>query len=231
MCADVLLIHRLEENGYDVEPRLVYRARFVEDRAVGMRHPVDVFDVGTFCRSGRGFGLKEATARRDNLVALDRELDIVFLDLCVRFRPENVSMDIGKVAHVEEVLDGAWRRDVHTDGGSVEPPAVGLGIFRNEKQFGRRSAERCPDVAVGDLGRQRPRQCAGFKGTAGYQVRARKPHCGVAAAIRRVTDTFFQQHRFLDETRRYLGERCKRVPQVEDDLILAFGGRHLLNPP
>src|SRR5215475_7678457 len=104
-----------------------------------MRHAVDIFDLGPARGSLRSHWLEEAAARGKNFVMLYRDLDVVFLHLGMRLGAEDVGMDIGEVAHVEEVLDGARRGDMHPDGRGVEAAAIRLFIFGNGEELARRA--------------------------------------------------------------------------------------------
>jgi molybdopterin synthase catalytic subunit len=72
------LIDRLKENGNDVEAAFVDGAGFVQHRTIGMRHPIDIFHIGSAGGCGRGAQDPQAGRSGSN-----EEMAVGMLDLVV----------------------------------------------------------------------------------------------------------------------------------------------------
>src|SRR5579872_5342385 len=113
-----------------------------------MRHAIDVFNVEAFgCGRRRPWLIKPA-AGCENFALIADDLDVVILHLRERLLAEIPGMHERKMAHIKEVFDGARCRDVYPEGRRVDVASIGLEVFGNGEQFGRRLAERRPHIAV-----------------------------------------------------------------------------------
>src|SRR5699024_12861296 len=100
MCPDVLLVQRLDEQRDDIKTVSTVRARFEQRRAIGMHHPVGVFNLCSLSARTRSLALIEQAACRENLDVLDGRSYAVSFHIRPGLRPANPLMDERIMPHV-----------------------------------------------------------------------------------------------------------------------------------
>ena len=152
---DAVLSYRSAEQGNDIHAFRSQGCGFVQNHAIRMWHPVQIVAHLPFGRSGGRTGLVKDTLGRPHIVGVRVDVDVIFSDLGMRFGAEYVGVDIGEVAHVQEVLDCTGRGYMHADGARVNIAAIGLGELGDSEQCIRRRTQADPDIQVLDKHRQR----------------------------------------------------------------------------
>ena len=83
-----------------------------------------------------------------------RDVDVVLDDLGARLGSQDAGVYVGKVPHVEEVLDRPGGRRGDHDASAVDDPAVGFVALGDLEQLMVRFAEGRPDVTEPHEGRE-----------------------------------------------------------------------------
>ena len=113
-----------------------------------MRHAVDIFHIRPLVRRHGGLRLIEPAPRRQDLVPALGNLDVVFLDLGMRLLAQDARVHIGKMPHVEEILDRPPGRHLHPEDSRHHKAPVRLVKLGKRKQRRRCRPETGPDIAV-----------------------------------------------------------------------------------